>query len=118
MKRNGSLRDVGFYLLIAILLILSIFVLRGGMDQGDQVTYGQVRRLLEEQQVSQISLEDKTVTLWLKEPVGGQTTVTYHVADPQWFYNDFNELITEQLRQGIISDYDYPAGFEWPAWMS
>ena len=118
MKRNGILRDVGFYLLIAILLILSIFVLRGGMDQEDRVTYGQVRRLLEEQQVSQVILEDKTVTLRLKEPVGNQTTVTYQVADPQWFYNDFNDLITEQLRQGIITDYDYPAGFEWPVWMN
>ena len=39
MKRNGSLRDVGFYVLIAILLIVSIFVLRGGMSAGDQVTY-------------------------------------------------------------------------------
>ena len=118
MKRNGSLRDVGFYVLIAILLIVSIFVLRGGLHAGDQVTYGQVRRLLEEQQVAQVKLEDKTVTLWLKEPVGGQTTVTYEVADPQWFYNDFNDLIVEQKRQGIITDYDYPAGFEPPFWMS
>ena len=49
MKRSGSLRDVGFYVLIAILLIVSIFVLRGGMNAGEQYTYGQVRRLLEEQ---------------------------------------------------------------------
>ena len=35
MKRNGSLRDVGFYVLIAILLIVSIFILRGGMNTGD-----------------------------------------------------------------------------------
>ena len=118
MKRNGSLRDVGFYILIAILLIVSIFVLRGGMGTGDQATYGQVRRLLEEQRVSQVKLEDKTVTLWLKEPVGGQSTLTYEVADPQWFYNDFNDLIVEQMQLGIITDYDYPAGFEPPFWMS
>ena len=60
MKRNGSLRDVGFYVLIAILLIVSIFVLRGGMNAGDQVSYGQVRRLLEQQQVTQVELNDKT----------------------------------------------------------
>ncbi|WP_297289049.1 ATP-dependent zinc metalloprotease FtsH [uncultured Flavonifractor sp.] len=118
MKRNGSLRDVGFYVLIALLLIVSIFVLRGGMNAGDQVTYGQIRRLLEEQQVSQVKVEDNTVTLRLKEAVGGKNTITYEVADPQWFYNDFNDLITQQLRQGIITDYDYPAGFQPPFWFS
>ena len=118
MKRSGGLRDVGFYVLIAFLLIVSIFVLRGGMNAGDQVTYGQIRRLLEEQQVSQVKVEDNTVTLRLKEAVGGKNTITYEVADPQWFYNDFNDLITQQLRQGIITDYDYPAGFQPPFWFS
>ena len=118
MKRSGGLRDVGFYVLIALLLIVSIFVLRGGMNAGDQVTYGQIRRLLEEQQVSQVKVEDNTVTLRLKEAVGGKSTITYEVADPQWFYNDFNDLITQQLRQGIITDYDYPAGFQPPFWFS
>ena len=109
---------MGFYVLIALLLIVSIFVLRGGMNAGDQVTYGQIRRLLEEQQVSQVKVEDNTVTLRLKEAVGGKNTITYEVADPQWFYNDFNDLITQQLRQGIITDYDYPAGFQPPFWFS
>ena len=118
MKRNGSLRDVGFYVLIAILLIVSIFILRGGMNTGDSVTYGQVRRLLEQQQVTRVELDNKTVTLWLKEAVGGKSTVTYDVADPQWFYNDFNDLIVDQMQLGIIQDYDYPAGFEPPFWVS
>ena len=118
MKRSGGLRDVGFYVLIALLLLVSIFVLRGGMNGGDQITYGQIRRLLEEQQVSQVKVEDNTITLRLKEAMGGKNTVTYEVADPQWFYNDFNDLITQQLRQGIITDYDYPAGFQPPFWFS
>ncbi|WP_302496246.1 ATP-dependent zinc metalloprotease FtsH [uncultured Flavonifractor sp.] len=118
MKRNGSLRDVGFYVLIAILLIVSIFILRGGMNTGDNMTYGQVRRLLEQQQVTKVELDNKTVTLWLKEAVGGKATVTYDVATPQWFYNDFNDLIVEQMQLGIIQDYDYPAGFEPPFWVS
>ena len=118
MKRNGSLRDVGFYVLIAILLIVSIFILRGGMNTGDNMTYGQVRRLLEQQQVTRVELDNKTVTLWLKEAVGGKATVTYDVANPQWFYNDFNDLIVEQMQLGIIQDYDYPAGFEPPFWVS
>ena len=39
MKRNGSLRDVGFYLLIAVVLLMTIFALRGGMGNQEKVTY-------------------------------------------------------------------------------
>ena len=119
MKRNGSLRDVGFYLLIALILVLTMFALRGGLDGQEEVTYGQIRRLLEEQQVSQVSLQDDgTLTLWLKEPVDGQATVHYDVGNPQWFYDDFNDTIVEQQRLGIISDYDYPKAWEPPYWVT
>ena len=103
------MRDVGFYLLVALILVLTMFALRGGLSDQTEVTYGQIRRLLEEQQVSQVSLQDDgTLTLWLKEPVDGQATVRYDVGNPQWFYDDFNDTIVEQQRLGIISDYDYP----------
>ncbi|WP_297242538.1 ATP-dependent zinc metalloprotease FtsH [uncultured Flavonifractor sp.] len=112
------MRDVGFYLLIALILVMTIFALRGGLDNQTAVTYGQIRRLLEEQQVSQVVVEDNTVTLWLKEPADGQATVHYDVGNPQWFYDDFNDLIVEQQRLGIIADYDYPQGWVPPYWMT
>ena len=110
---------MGFYLLIALILVLTMFALRGGLDGQEEVTYGQIRRLLEEQQVSQVSLQDDgTLTLWLKEPVDGQATVRYDVGNPQWFYDDFNDTIVEQQRLGIISDYDYPKAWEPPYWVT
>lgn len=113
------MRDVGFYLLVALILVLTMFALRGGLSDQTEVTYGQIRRLLEEQQVSQVSLQDDgTLTLWLKEPVDGQATVRYDVGNPQWFYDDFNDTIVEQQRLGIISDYDYPKAWEPPYWVT
>ena len=109
---------MGFYLLIAVILFMTIFALRGGSDAQDPVTYGQVRRLLEQQQVSYVALEDNRVTLTLKEPQDGQYTVTYDVGDPDWFMDDFNDLIVEQMRQGIILDYDYPQGYVLPFWVN
>ena len=98
---------------------MTIFALRGGDSGQLEITYGQIRRLLEEQQVSQVSLQDDgSLTLWLKEPVDGQATVQYDVGDPDWFREDFNELIVEQQRLGIISDYDYPKSWEPPYWWS
>ena len=118
LKFRGSLRDVGFYLLIAVILLLTIFALRGGSDARDPVTYGQIRRLLEQQQVSNVVLEDNRVTLTLKEPQDGQYTVTYDVGEPDWFIQDFNDLIVEQFRSGILLDYDYRQGWVPPFWVS
>ena len=110
---------MGFYVLIALILVMTVFALRGGVGDQRTVTYGQIRRLLEEQQVSQVSLQDDgSLTLWLKEPVDGQATVQYDVGDPDWFREDFNDLIVEQQRLGIISDYDYPKSWTPPYWMS
>ncbi len=91
---------MGFYLLIAVVLLMTIFALRGGMGNQEKVTYAQVRQLLEQQMVSRVSLEDNTVTLYLKEPQGGQSVLTYQIGNPDWFYQDFNDLIVEQKRQG------------------
>ena len=118
LKFRGSLRDVGFYLLIAVILLLTIFALRGGSDARDPVTYGQIRRLLEQQQVSNLVLEDNRVTLTLKEPQDGQYTVTYDVGSRDQFLEDFNDLIVQQFRSGIILDYDYPQGWVPPFWVS
>ena len=109
---------MGFYLLIAVILLLTIFALRGGSDARDPVTYGQIRRLLEQQQVSNVVLEDNRVTLTLKEPQDGQYTVTYDVGSRDQFLEDFNDLIVQQFRSGIILDYDYRQGWVPPFWVS
>ena len=68
-------------------------------------------------QVTQVQLKDNTVTLWLRRPINGQGSVSYDVGDPDWFYNDFNDLIVDQQSRGIIHGYDYPQGFVAPIWM-
>jgi len=112
------MRDVGFYLLIAVILFLTFFALRGGFDAPEQASYGEIRLLLEQEQVTQVQVKDNTVTLWLREPVNGQGSITYDLANPDWFYQDFNDLIVNQLHRGVILDYDYPQGFVAPVWMS
>ena len=92
--------------------------MRGGFDAPEQITYGEIRTLLEQEQVTQVQLKDNTVTLWLRRPINGQGSVSYDVGDPDWFYNDFNDLIVDQQSRGIIHGYDYPQGFVAPIWMS
>ena len=61
------MRDIGFYLLIAVILFMTVFALRGGFDAQEPITYGEVRALLEQEQVVQVQVKDNTVTLWLRD---------------------------------------------------
>ena len=56
MSKKRNLRDVGFYLLIALILLMTVFALRGGLDASERATYGEIRRLLEQEQVAQVQL--------------------------------------------------------------
>ncbi len=117
MKRRGILRDIGFYLLLAVILIVTIFALRGFNAAGG-ATYAEVGDLLRRQQVSEVVVKDRDVTLYLREPWRGQGVVTYHLRDFDMFKEDFGDLIEAQHQAGIIQDYDYAAGFEAPWWLS
>ena len=77
-----------------------------------------MRQLLEQQMVSRVSLEeDNTVTLYLKEPQGGQVCSPIRSATR----TGSTRTLTTSLwnRSGrIITDYDYPQGWVPPYWMS
>jgi len=108
---------VGFYLLLFVLLVMTVYALQG-LDGKLTPTYSEVRRLLEQEQVAELQLKDDKLTLWLREPWNGEKTVTYALPDAQRFYDDFNDLVVEQYHKGIITNYDYPQGWRAPAWMS
>lgn len=118
MKRRGSLRDVGFYLLIAVILIMTIYALRG-FDADDGISYADIHTLLDRQQVAEVVVEDdNTLILTLREPWNGQARLEYKLRDFDKFYEEFNDTLVAQKQAGILVDYDYPAGFVAPWWLS
>ncbi|OUN05455.1 ATP-dependent metallopeptidase HflB [Flavonifractor sp. An92] len=117
MNRKGSMRDIGFSLLVIAILLLTVFAMR---DTGNQptLTYGDVRQLLEQQKVSEVVVNDTTLILTLREDVGyGTTRLTYELPNFWVFYNDFNDLLASQKDAGLLT-YDYKPGFQPPFWMS
>lgn len=112
-----NLRDIGFYALIIIILISTIIILRQTSETNDLI-YSEIRDLFETKKVEQFSVDGKTLTVVLAEPIDGTYTFTYELASFDVFYNDLHELIDQQHAQGIIKEYDYPAGFEAPWWFS
>lgn len=112
-----SFRDAGFYGLIILILISTVIILKQ-TDKTDSLIYSEIRDLFERKQVERFSVEGKTLTLTLAEPIDGTDTFTYKLASLDIFYNDLHDLIDEQHKQGIIVDYDYPAEFEAPWWVT
>ena len=117
MKRKGSLRDIGFYMLIAALLLMTVLALRG-FDSKQNPLYSEIRTLFEQHQVSEVESRGNKLTLKLRQPWNGSTTVSYDLPSFWVFYEDFNDMIVSQYQAGIITSYNYQGEFQMPAWMS
>lgn len=117
-KPKFSPRDVGYYLLIFVILIGVIGVLMT-FNAAPETSYAEVRRYFLQEQVEYFELKDNVLTLRLKEALpNGSTTVTHTLANTDIFYADMGALITAQLKSGTLLNYNYPPGFQAPGWVS
>ena len=115
-KRERRPRDIGFYILVLVVLIAVIFLMSQNRET-DPLKYSQVRQLFQENKVSSFVLEGNSLILTLKEPYQGKYTVTHELYNFSVFYEDLHELIDEQWGTGALKDYDYSVGWEAPWWL-
>ena len=117
MKQNANpFRGLLLMICVLALVFFATSIFRTTTHQTNY-TYADIRVLLEEEKVDKVLVDDDSVTLTLKQPQNGSQVVTYPIYSFQLFYDDFNDLIVQQLHDGIISDYDYPDSPS-PAWLS
>ena len=117
MKQNANpFRGLLLMICVLALVFFATSIFRTTTHQ-TSYTYADVRVLLEEEKVDKVLVDDDSVTLTLKQPQNGSQVVTYPIYSFQLFYDDFNDIIVQQLHDGIISDYDYPDSPS-PAWLS
>ncbi|MCD7927547.1 MAG: AAA family ATPase, partial [Oscillospiraceae bacterium] len=97
-----------------------VAVLQRTDSSTDSSTYADLRTLFEQERVQYFEVEDDTITLILRDEdeAGNNLVVSYTLANFDVFYSDLHDLIDEQWRMGIITDYDYSEGFTWPWWSS
>ena len=113
-----SLRDVVLYCLIIFVLVSVLWTLQN-MKNGPEPSYADIRVLLEQQKVSKVTVDaHNNLVLTLREPVNGSDVVTRKLYSFELFYDEFNDLLVQQYRMGILDDYDYPEDPTPPAWMS
>ncbi len=100
-------RRLPIFIYIAILLLVFSWTMELFGSPAATLSYSQVQALFYTEQVSQFVVEDQTITLKLKEPIDGKTTITTTLADPESFRNEMHQVYTAQLASGVLEAYDF-----------
>ncbi len=121
MKPNRNrTRDLGFYVLLMVIMILVIFTMTGDGETNKVESYSELQRLFQEEKVQYFETEGNTIKLKVRtdDPVTPVEEMTYDLYSFSVFYEDFHELIDQQLESSVLENYDYKQGFVAPWWMS
>ena len=98
-------RDIGFYALILVVLLATIFTLSGGNRK--PVTYSTIIDLFESKQVESFNIKGSRLTLELREPYEGQSQINKALQSVDQFNKDLGDTIRAQKAAGILTEYDY-----------
>ena len=131
-QRNRA-RDVGFYILIIVILVATIFSMTKPDSDAKKYTYSDIYQLFQNQEVESFYVEGENLVLTLKsdasesaeskssqltETSDGKLQLTYKLYSFAVFYEDFHEIVQQQYDAGILKSYDYDQGWQAPWWMS
>lgn len=121
MKKNrNQARDVGFYVLILVILLASVFAMTQNKDAREELQYSQVVELFETEQVKSFyTLDNELVmTLYTTDDNGKEIVVTHELLSVSILREDLGELIDEQRAEGILTVFNYkpPTPISW--WVS
>ena len=107
MKKQLKPAAFLFYALILIVIFASVSMMLQPEGAPEIKNYSQVLDLFEKEQVRSFQIKDNVLTMELREPIDGSTTVQHELASFSVFYSDLGELIEQQRRDGILTEYQY-----------
>jgi cell division protease FtsH len=116
-NKNRRARDIGFYAIVLVVLLATLFTLTGGSTTV-KLTYSEIIDLFEAKQVESFEVAGNELHLTLREPYEGQTEYTRTLLDVDQFNDDLGETIRQQKADGILTEYDYDEGWEAPWWLT
>ena len=125
MKPNRNrVRDLGFYALLLIILIATIYTMTRSSKQ-EAMVYSDLVDLFTEEKVKSFVTEDGEILMNVRtgetDPETGEERTeskSYGLYSFSVFYEDFHELVLEQYQSGIIEEYDYHPSVSIPWWVS
>ncbi len=119
--KNGFKVAIFYIVLIGAILIVSA-ALWSSIPQ-EELLYSDVVELFQNEQVKSFEVDEKNnlimqVRVTLPDGTEGEALRSYQLRSLDMFYYDMGELIEEQHKAGIITDYDYPPLTTIPWWVS
>ena len=92
----------------ALVLTLVLGWANGAFGQkSNTIPYSDLRTLFRTEQVEAFIVEGDTITLKLRQPYAGKTTVSSGLADPELFRQELQPLFDEQTASGVLQSYDF-----------
>ncbi len=103
-------RNITPLIYLAVLVLVLSWALGEFGQKTNAIPYSNLVELFRQEQVSQFLVEGNTITLILRTPYNGKTTITSGLADPEGFRNSMQSLFDEQMASGVLEVYDFVAG--------
>ncbi|MCL2201841.1 MAG: ATP-dependent zinc metalloprotease FtsH [Oscillospiraceae bacterium] len=120
--RNRSPREIGFYFLILIVLVLAFFLVTNpGEPLSTPIDYSEMRRLFMEGEVLSFVISNQNrVTMELRENFrdSGSPLVRHELLDINIFHRDMDGYIVEHMRRDSNFTYNFDPGMRIPWWVS
>ena len=121
MKPNRNrARDLGFYVLLIVIMMAVIFTMTGEKDTNKIKNYSDLVDLFTEEKVQSFRTEGSTIILEVRtgDAIAPTEEMKYDLYSFGVFYEDFKDIIKSQYESGVLEQYDYDEGFVAPWWAS
>ncbi len=106
--KNNKGRDIGFYVLLLVLVVCIIFTMTRA-DNGPELSYADVIELFENEKVESFEYDGSgdVLTMQVRQEDSDKTKEqSVSIYNFSLFYSDLGDLIKEQKAAGIITDYE------------
>ncbi len=100
-------RTISLILYLVVLVLLFSWVTGMFSRNANTIPYSQLVELFQEEQVKRFVVKDDTITLELRVPYNGKTTISSKLANPQGFRLEMKDLLDSQRESGVLEAYDF-----------
>ena len=115
MKKNHKLAI--FYILLMVAIVAALWFMIGDSDKTEKAEYSDLITYFENEQVKSFEV-DENDNIIIKFHEEGKAPVKYKLRAFSIFYDEFHELIHQQVEDGIIEKFEYTPYKETPWWVS
>ena len=121
--KNRSPREIGFYVLILIIVVSAIYLVMMPNDKATSVEYSELLRYFMDGRVLSFNINSNnkiTAEIKPKEPNDKKSNdiVTHELLDILLFHEDFDNYIDESMIRDTNFHFNYDPGLRIPWWVS